>query len=106
MNKLVFIRGKDDESNRIDILKALEGKYPDITFSSGNPCLIRGEKPEGRWTQRGKIISIILDESNLYINILSTYRAGRFSVFNGLSNYLKCKSIAKSFTSYQLQTFN
>jgi hypothetical protein len=64
--------------------------------------MIRGQKALGFLAQREKIITIILNEDKIYINILHTYRGSGFSFLHGLSDYLKCKNIAKSFTLAQL----
>ena len=95
MNKLVVSKGKTPNENRDAIMLVLEDQYPDIVFTSGNPNLIRGKKKVGYL--REQIINIILDESNVCINILNTYRGEGFSFFHGLINYFKSKNLARNF---------
>jgi hypothetical protein len=92
MNKLVVFQGGSFDKNKNEIMSVLKDKYPDISFTSGNPNLIRGKKKVGYL--RDRIITIILDENNIYINILNTYRSTGFSFYHGLFNYFKSQRLA------------
>ncbi|MES2426718.1 MAG: hypothetical protein V4560_07070 [Bacteroidota bacterium] len=96
MNKMVVVTGNSLESNKHCITETLEERYSGIEFSSENPNVITVQKPDG-WIRRGKIITIILNNNDLYINTLSTARWGSLSSFLGPIDYFRSKSIAKSF---------
>lgn len=95
-NKLIKIQGYLFTSDKTSIINILSKRYPNINFSSGNPDLIRGQRAEG-WTGRGKIISVILDEQDIYINVVSTFRGGVLSFIDAPFNYIASKRIARSF---------
>jgi len=92
MNKLVTVKGQQLEKKKNEIMSVLRDKYPDVSFTSGNPNLIRGKKEVGYLRER--IITMILEENNIYINILNTYRGTGFSFFHGLFNYFKSQKLA------------
>ena len=96
MNKLVTVNGQTFDDNKEHISKILQNEYPNFEFiqSEDQRLILFGRKVED-WN-RGKLITVILSENKIYLNILSTYRGGASSAFNGLGNYLKCRSIAKS----------
>lgn len=95
MNKLVVVKGTVIRKNRSIIRNIIQSVCPEIVFTSGNNNLLRAEKTVGY--QRTKIFTIVLNDDKIYINILHTYRGDGFSFFHGISDYLKSKSIARSF---------
>jgi hypothetical protein len=99
MNKLVYAEGKSFNDNKNAIEEVLRNKYPEIVFTSGNPNVIRGQKTLGFLGQREKIITVLLKDTNIYINTLHTYRGGGLSFFHGITDYLQCVNIARSFKS-------
>jgi hypothetical protein len=94
-NKLIDFKGISFDLNKETIIKVLKSKYPKFELSE-NVNVIKAGWKVTNWN-RGKLITVILDNDCLYINMLSTYRGGQFSYFNGLANYFRCRSIIKSF---------
>jgi hypothetical protein len=103
-NKLIVVKGASIEINKEIILKVLEAEFPEISFSSGNPNLLRGQKPEG-WNRYGKIVTVILKDNSIYINILNTFRGGSFSFPHRITNYITARSIAETFKLTLQQTW-
>jgi len=94
-NKLILFKGTAFDENKSVIKEVLKYKYPKFELSENLNIIKYGRKVED-WN-RGKLITVILNDDYLYINMLSTYRGGQFSSFNGLANYFRCRSIIKSF---------
>ena len=102
-NKLFVVSGNTLDENKQVVTEVLEQMYPKFEFfSTGKSNLILFGKNVNSWN-RGKLITVILNENKIYINKLSTYRGGGFSSINGLSNYIRSRNIAKNFT-YNLST--
>ena len=97
IHKLVVFKGVGLKENSAAILKTLNELYPDITFSSGNSNLIRGQQKETFWKRKVKIISVLLDQSNVYINVLPTFKGGSLYLFGGIISYLRSRKIANEF---------
>jgi hypothetical protein len=95
MNKLIVFEGKSFEENKNAIMTVLKEWYPEIEFSSAAPNTIRGQKQVGYL--RDRVITIILDEDKVFVNILNTFRGNGFSFYHGWLNYFRSKSLAKDF---------
>jgi hypothetical protein len=100
-NTLVKIDGKDLEINKKNILETLDAFYDNINSSRIDGNIIRNVKlsTSFRW---GRIITVLLNEDIVYLNIITLGRYDSMSPFHGLSNYLKCRRIAQSFELKQL----
>ncbi len=102
-NKLYYLRGQKLEGHENEIISLLKVYYPNTEFYSETPMLIRGEKKLGWFKMRARIITIILADDSIYINILNTYalnkygriRSEGFSPIQGVYNYFRSKTIAK-----------
>jgi hypothetical protein len=102
LSALVKLEGKDIDTNRKDINSVLNAYYSGYTLVSTDR-LIRSVKLSTslRW---GKIITVILEEETMYLNITTLGRGDGPSPFHGLYNYTRCRSIAKIIKSHQNQT--
>ena len=94
-NKLIEFKGSTFDQNKESIIEVLKYRYPKFELSE-NLTVIKMSRKVEDWN-RGRLITVILNDDSLYINMLSTYRGGQFSSLNGLTNYFKCRSIIKSF---------
>ena len=94
-NKLYNFRGKTLAAHKNEVISALINYYPDTEFSSGNPMLIRGEKKLGWLKERTRIVTIILADDGIYVNILNTFRGENFSPIQGVYNYFRSRALAK-----------
>lgn len=98
-NVLIKVKGKDINSNRNDIITALND-YFNLNIENNDQIIIRNTKLSG-FIYWGRIITILLDNNSIYINIQSLGRGDAFSFFHGFTNYLKSKRIVKRF--FQIQ---
>ena len=91
---LVRIDGKDVESNKKAIHTSLVVFYDNIDASRIDGNIIRNIKlsTSFRW---GRIITILLDDDKVYLNVITLGRYDSPSPFHGLYNYIKCKRIAQ-----------
>lgn len=102
-NKLYRLRGKPLAGYKNEIISILKNYYPATEFHFEDSGLIRGEKEIGWFKMRARIITIILADDSIYINILNTYalnKYGRicsegFSPIQGVYNYFRSKVLAK-----------
>ena len=97
-NKLYRLRGKPLANYKNEIISILKDYYPATEFHFENSHLIRGEKKLGWFKMRARIVTIILADDSIYINILNTYgrlRSENFSPIQGVYNYFRGKSLAK-----------
>lgn len=94
-NKLVHFSDETLIDRQKDIISILKDYYPDTEFYANNSNLIRGEKEIGWLKMRARIITVILDGDNIYVNILNTYRGENFSPIQGVYNYFRSKKLTR-----------
>jgi hypothetical protein len=100
-NVLIKVNGKDINTNRNDVIKVLN-EYFNLNIENNDQVIIRNVKLSG-FIYWGRVITVLLDDDSVYINIQSLGRGDALSFFHGFTNYLKSKRIAKRFSQIQLQ---
>ena len=98
-NTLVKVIGIDINNNRSDIICVLN-EYFNLNLFDNNQTIIREIRSSG-FIHWGRIITVLLDDNSVYINIKTVGRADGISPFHGFTNYLKCKRIEKQFLQLQ-----
>ncbi len=101
LNGLVKFKGKDLNTNRKDINSVLNTYYDSNTVITTDR-LIRSVKSTKGFSF-GNIVSIILDDEMVYLNITTLGKDDMPSPFSGLYNYVRCRGIAKIIKSHQNQ---
>ena len=94
-NKLYQFYDQTFIKHKNEIISLLKAYYPDTEFYSESPDLIRGEKEIGWLKMRARIITVILTNDSIYVNILNTYRGENFSPFQGVYNYYRSKILIR-----------
>jgi len=94
-NKLYQFNTSNLIEHKGEITSLLEQYYPGIEFHTEGSNLIRGEKELGWLKMRARIITIILTDESIYVNILNTYRGENFSPIQGLYNYYRSKMLSE-----------
>lgn len=98
-NTLIKIEGANVMENRKNLLETMHVYYPKDTFVINNPNMIRSYRPLGK-PFLGKIITIILVNELILINI-GTLGKGNYPAFAyGFWNFLKAKRIARYYRKH------
>jgi len=98
-NTLVKVIGIDINNNRSDIIRVLNEHFT-LNLSDNNQTIIMDVRPSG-FIHWGRVITVLLDDNSVYINIKTLGRADGISPFHGFINYLKCKRIEKQLLQLQ-----
>ena len=100
-NTLIKVNGLNITNNRRAIIKILN-EFFHLNIEDNSQVIIKDVKSSGfiRW---GRVITVLLENDSIYINIQTLGRADALSFFHGFSNYLKCKRIANRFSQVQLK---
>jgi len=96
LRALIEIKGKDVDFNRTLIISILEDYFQDLKIDNKEQLIIINVKPTG-FIYWGRIITVLLDQDAVYLNIQSLVRGEGISFFHGFNNYLKCRQIKKLF---------
>lgn len=96
-NSLVLIRGSNLEDNRTQIIELIRHKFPKLIINETGKNIIYCRKETG-FTTWGKQITIILNDTDLLVNLTTTGRFEIKSPFHSLSNYIKMKRLSKNLT--------
>jgi hypothetical protein len=100
-NVLIKVDGLDIINNRTDIIKVLNNFFR-LNIENKEQVVINDIKLSG-FIHWGRVVTVILDDKSVYINIQTLGRADARSFFHGFTNYLKSRYIAKRFKQFQLQ---
>lgn len=96
MNKLVKVDHKHHSLQKEDIEAALSKYCGKIEIQERADGILKYSQPTGFFTRWfGRDITILYDDTFVYINIISLGKGDMPSPFHGLTNYLKCKRIAR-----------
>lgn len=95
-NRLICIKGLDSTSNKENVISLLDEIYDNIYLGKSDKNIIRAIQPPTDFTW-GRIITVLLNGNEIYINFTTLGRGISLSPFNGFSNHVKCKRIAKAF---------
>lgn len=101
LDRLVKIKGTDLYHNRKNIEEVLNCYFSNLIPEDCGKGVVRYIKPSGTSTW-GRMITVLLDNDQVYLNITTLGRANSASVFHGLINYIKCRQIKKKFKQIQL----
>lgn len=85
-----------DIANKDNIENALNQFYDNLKFEEISENVFQYEKPSSflkGWY--GKVVTVLVDDYIIYLNVTSLGRGDTPSAIHGLYNYLKCKKIAK-----------
>ncbi|WP_158989960.1 hypothetical protein [Mucilaginibacter sp. L196] len=95
---LVKIPGTTINENRAAIRLAINKFVTVKDFKVDNDVMMRSFKPTGHpfW---GKIVTILFDGTEMYLNITSTGKSENPTMIHGLRNYIKAKRIARYYKS-------
>lgn len=100
LNNLTKFKGFGEDANRADITAVLEEYFGDaIPLAIGK--ISRNIKAP-KLLNSGRIITVIFDRENVYINVTSILGRNIISPYHGLYNYIKCKRIARDFKRRQI----
>lgn len=96
INKLVKFEIKDMTINRSVFFEKLSYGFPnlDIQDSGNEKIIIRKETGLFTW---GKILIIIFDTQQAYVNYTTVGRHDLYSPFHSLANYIKLKKLRSEF---------
>lgn len=99
MDTLVKIQGCDINSNRKNILSSFNELFDDIEIKDSGQNIIRDIKysTNSKYNTNSRIITILFDNKDVYLNITSIIKYNSVSPFSGWFNYLKCKQVARAF---------
>jgi hypothetical protein len=100
MNKLVKAKGLNLYHNRKDIETVLGRYFEHLVPEDCGEGVLRYVKLSGFVTW-GRIITVLFDKDNVYLNITTLGRADSASIFHGLTNYIKCRQIMRKFKRTQ-----
>jgi hypothetical protein len=101
LSRLVKVKGKSIIRNKEDVINALKYFYDGLTFDASQPNVIRDIRL-GVFFNTGRIITVILDDDDVYFNITTPGRGNSvIAPFSGTWNYYKCKEIAAHFLELQ-----
>ena len=106
MNALLKVPGTDIDNNRKNMVAAFNEVYDDLKMNDEGQVIIRSIKYSNNntkyyYSKREKVITILLDNKDVYLNITSLFRGDLPSPVNGWYNYLKCQQLARIFLSKQ-----
>jgi hypothetical protein len=101
MNVFIKIDGKEKEVNRNDMITTLHQYYKLNNLDIADENIIRDIKPY-KFILNGRIITCLLDNEILYLNITSLQNFNNLTPYSGLYNYYKCKRIARRFRELQI----
>jgi hypothetical protein len=92
-NTFIKIKGKKLDDNKKDILSTLNEFFSNYDFKVNNEKMMRSFTPQGNpiW---GRIITILFNENDMYLNITSLGKTNSPTIVHGLINYIKAKRIA------------
>jgi len=98
-NACVKIEDKSIKGNKENILATMDHFFSDYDFIINDDKMMRSftKTPSMIW---GRIITILIDNDVLYLNISSTGKSDSPTLTHGLFNYLKAKRIAKYYKEY------
>ena len=96
MNKLVKIEGNNLEFNRKRIIEILTKEFPKNNFNLSGERIIISRASSGLFSWC-KIITILFYNENVYLNITTLGRFDIRSAFHAVTNFRRCKKIAKEF---------
>ena len=99
MDTLVKIPGRDINSNRKNILSSFNELFDDLEIKDSGQNIIRDIKysTNSKYNTNSRIITILFDNKDVYLNITSIIKYSSVSPFSGWFNYLKCKQVARAF---------
>jgi len=98
-NFLIKVDGRDVTSNRQDIITVLNDFFH-LNIEDSDQIVIENVKLSG-FIHWGRVITLLLDNNSIYINIQTLGRSDAISFFHGFTNYLKSRRIAKRFSQIQ-----
>jgi len=96
---LVKIPGKTIDENKTVIRFAINEFLTVKDFKVDNEIMMRSFKPNGRpfW---GKIVTILFDGTEMYLNITTTGKTDNPTMIHGLRNYIRAKRIARYYRKH------
>jgi hypothetical protein len=100
LDYMIEIDGLDVNANRKDILTSLDQLLDGINTNRSPGNIIRQFKPHSVFGM-GRVITVILDQEKVYLNIVSMTGRGLRSPFSGFYNYLKAKQVRDHFKILQ-----
>ena len=92
-NVLIKVDGLDVNSNRSDIIKVLN-EFFHLNIEDKGQMIIKDVKLSG-FIHWGRVVTVLLDNNSVYINIQTLGRADALSFFHGFTNYLKSNRIGR-----------
>ncbi|WP_179412136.1 hypothetical protein HDF19_02530 [Mucilaginibacter sp. E4BP6] len=95
-NAFTKIEGKNLEDNKRYILLTMDEFFSNYDFKVNDDKIMRSFMPKGSpiW---GRIITILFDGNDMYLNITSLGKSNSPTLVHGLINYLKARRIKKYF---------
>jgi hypothetical protein len=96
MNKLVEIKGINQDTNRRRIVELLSKEFPNQHFDNSGGRIIISRKSAGS-VSWGKTITLLFKGDTIYINILTIGRWEIKSPYHAVTNLIRCRKIARQF---------
>jgi hypothetical protein len=100
LNAFVEIQGQQKDLNKEDIINTLSEFYNLKNLNTSGNKIIRYVRLTG-FFHGGRVVSVLLKDDIIYLNITTLLRYDGLSCFNGLYNYYKCRRIANRFKELQ-----
>ena len=100
-NVLLKVDGSDINNNRSDIIKVIN-EFFHLNIKDKGQMIIKDVRLSG-FIHWGRVVTVLLDNNSVYINIQTLGRADALSFFHGFTNYLKSNRIGRRFTQAQIQ---
>ena len=95
LSKLVKINGTDPNTNRHRIIDLITAKYPAMKISTGDRLITA--KTDHKIIAFDREIFVLVDGSDLYINVHTLLRGNMKSITMALPNYILAQRLAKEF---------
>ena len=97
---LIKIEGKSITSNKKDISDTLNHFFVDVVLNEDELYVLRSFKPSGGWPIWGRIITVLLKDNIIYLNITSTGKTDTPTYIHGFYDYLRARRIAEFYKSF------
>ena len=99
LNAFIKIKGNQTKDHKKDIIKAIGESLELENLDQPETNMIRDVRLSG-FLQSGRVVTCVFDQDTIYLNITSLMRGNALSIFGGLYNYYRCKSIAEDFKEW------
>ncbi|WP_413997770.1 hypothetical protein ACMDB5_08185 [Flavobacterium sp. W1B] len=96
--KLLKIEIPNPEKNRSLFVGILKKRFPELHINDNGLYMLRSKKSNGSFSW-GKLLTVIFDENQIFINLTTLGRNETKSPFHSIANYIKLKSIEKEFNN-------